>query len=80
MGPAVSDDVDLAQKHETFRRELGLRAARSGAAQLSTPSDFGLCEVCCDPIDAERRRALPGARRCLICQEAAERRRRTHAR
>lgn len=76
----MSDVIDQAQQFETFRRELGLRAARAGAARLATPRAFGLCDGCGDPIEAERRQALPGARKCLTCQEAAERRLRTHAR
>ena len=68
----MSDEADLAQLHEAFRRDLGLRAARADLAGLTSPAAFGLCEDCTDPIDAERRRALPGARRCLSCQEARE--------
>lgn len=70
----MSDDADLAQRHEAFRRELGLRAARAQSDRLSSPSHFGLCHACGDPIDAARRAALPGARYCLPCQAAAERR------
>ena len=76
----MTDVVDQAQRHETFRREIGLRAARAKAEQLSTPHAFGLCDDCGDPIEAERRKALPGAVRCVLCQEAEERRLRTHAR
>jgi RNA polymerase-binding transcription factor DksA len=77
---SVSDDVDLAQKHEEFRRNLSLRAVRAGASELAQPSDFGLCDDCSDLIDAERRAACPGAKRCLLCQERAEQLPRTHAR
>jgi phage/conjugal plasmid C-4 type zinc finger TraR family protein len=76
----MTDIIDRAQQHETFRREIALRAARAKAQDLSTPSAFGLCDDCSDPIDAERRRALPGARRCIFCQEAAERGLRTQFR
>ncbi|MEW5687218.1 MAG: TraR/DksA C4-type zinc finger protein [Pseudomonadota bacterium] len=76
----MADDADLAQRHEEFRRELGLRAARAGVCELATPSAFGLCEGCGDPIEAERREALPAARRCFHCQEAAERRLRLRVR
>jgi phage/conjugal plasmid C-4 type zinc finger TraR family protein len=75
----MSDVLDLAQRHEQFRRELALRAVRAGAEELATPAAFGLCDDCSDLIDAERRKALPGARRCLFCQEAFERRLRTHS-
>lgn len=76
----MTDIADRAQQIEEFRRDLALRAQRSGAAELSRPSAFLLCDECADPIEAERRAALPGARTCITCQEAAERRRRTHAR
>lgn len=68
----MSDDVDRAQEFETFRRELGLRAARSGLDHLADPSGFGLCDDCGDAIEQARRKACPGARRCLSCQEARE--------
>ena len=74
----MSDDGDRAQVHEEFRRDLALRAARSGASRLAQPSAFGLCDDCGEAIDAARRQALPGARRCMACQMAAERRTRTH--
>jgi len=74
----VSDVIDRAQAFDEFRRDLAIRAKRAEAEQLATPSAFGFCDDCGDPIDAERRKALPGARRCILCQEAAERRRRTH--
>lgn len=32
-----------------------------------------LCEVCREPISPERLEALPGTRRCVKCQSAAER-------
>jgi Zn finger protein HypA/HybF involved in hydrogenase expression len=32
-----------------------------------------LCEVCREPIPSERLEALPGTRRCVKCQNAAER-------
>lgn len=70
----VSDIIDQAQRHEVFRRELALRAARAQAAQLAAPAAFGLCDDCGDAIEAARREALPGAKRCVHCQEAAERR------
>lgn len=69
----MTDIIDRAQQIETFKRELEIRAARSGATALASPAAFGLCEDCADPIDAERRKACPGARKCLFCQEAAER-------
>lgn len=79
MGP-MTDTIDQAQRFEAFRRDLALRARRAEAEQLARPSAFLLCDDCGDPIDAERRRAAPGATRCVFCQEAAERRLRTYVR
>ncbi len=73
----MTDIIDRAQEAEQFRRDLLVRAKRAGIAeQLGRPSAFLLCDDCGDPIDAERRKALPGATRCVDCQEAAERGRR----
>jgi DnaK suppressor protein len=36
---------------------------------------YGMCEKCSSPINRERLRALPWARRCLDCQRQAEIRR-----
>src|SRR5262245_32598585 len=36
---------------------------------------FGVCEACERPISSARLRALPTARHCVECEEAAERRR-----
>jgi len=74
----VTDQIDQAQRFEQFRRDLAVRAARAGVPALSTPSGFGLCDDCADPIEAERRQALPGCKRCLTCQEAFERLARTY--
>ncbi len=76
----MTDIIDRAQVAEEFRRDLAVRAARAQASQLATPRAFGLCNDCADPIDADRRKANPTATRCFECQEAAERRRKTHTR
>ena len=76
----MSDQLDQAQAFEEFRRDLALRAARAGVPQLATPSGFGLCDDCGDPIERERIVVVPGCKRCLTCQEAFERLARTHAR
>jgi phage/conjugal plasmid C-4 type zinc finger TraR family protein len=75
----MSDEADLAQGHEEFRRQLALRAARADMPRLATPRAFGLCDDCGDPIEAERRQAVPGASRCLVCQERVEKRARLFA-
>lgn len=44
-------------------------------ARANLPSGPGLarCEECGDPIPEARRKALPGVRRCIACQEEADR-------
>lgn len=83
----MTDVFDRAQEADLFRRELAVsafkdnlaeRAFRAGVRQLAKPSAFLLCDDCGDPIDAERRKAVPACKRCVDCQEAAERRLRTH--
>lgn len=73
----MTDVFDRAQEADQFRRELAIRAFRAGAAELAKPSAFLLCDDCDDPLDAERRRLVPAATRCVLCQEAAEARLRT---
>lgn len=83
----MTDVFDRAQEADAFRREIAIaafkddlaeRAHRAGVRQLAKPGAFLLCDDCAEPIDAERRKALPGVSRCVDCQEAAERRLRTH--
>ena len=64
--------VDVAQA--TQERQLSdemaaVRRAVSGAGAA-------ICAACGDEILAARRRAVPWARRCASCQDAAERDRR----
>ncbi len=59
---AVQDQIDasVADAVERARRRLG--------------QGDGLthCEECGEPIPQARRRALPGVRRCITCQEAMD--------
>ncbi|WP_374569671.1 TraR/DksA C4-type zinc finger protein [Phenylobacterium sp.] len=75
----MSDDLDLAQRHEEFRRGHALSAAQARARQVLGPAAPNACVDCGDDIDEERRAAAPAARRCLTCQEALERRQRLHS-
>jgi len=69
----MSDDVDLAQRHEEFRRDRALGAVLVQAQALTSARPAGTCLDCGEPIEAERLAAAPGARRCFTCQEAVER-------
>jgi phage/conjugal plasmid C-4 type zinc finger TraR family protein len=69
-----SDDMDAAQAQtELIRsREVNGTVAAIRAAEAIGGTDD--CTDCGRDIDVARRRAHPAARRCLSCQQAAERR------
>jgi len=77
----VSDDADLAQRHEQRERRQAIAAVQAEveASAFRWAAD---CIDCADPLDEDRVQACPGATRCITCQEAFERRRalfpRTH--
>ena len=67
-----ADVLDLAQAHT--EREIQLRiAAILASANSGGGSEF--CLDCGDLIAETRRRHVPNAKRCAVCQEAEERRR-----
>lgn len=55
---AVQEQIDATVKD-------GIRRAQS---QIENGAGTTHCTDCGNPIAAERRAALPGARRCLACQ------------
>lgn len=59
---AVQDQIDASVDDavEAARRRLGHGESLSH------------CEDCGEPIPEARRRALPGVRRCIACQEAED--------
>lgn len=59
---AVQDQIDASV-------EDAVEAARS---RLGSGESLTHCEECGDPIPEARRRALPGVRKCIACQEAAD--------
>lgn len=67
----VTDFADEAQEIETAERESAVAEIRRKA----TPAVrvFSECLACGDPIETDRLKANPSARRCLMCQEAFER-------
>lgn len=67
----MPDLFDLASERETLERELLIDATRA-----RNPSGESLhnCGDCGDEIPAGRRRALPGVRTCIYCQQDRERR------
>src|SRR5262245_42504332 len=78
-GGAGGDSADVAT--EMFEQELALGLEQHLRAHLVDLDDalarvesgeYGLCEDCNEPINPERLRALPRARRCLQCQQHRE--------
>lgn len=59
---AVQDQIDASV-------EDGVEAARS---QLGKGESLSHCEECGEAIPEARRRAVPGVRKCIECQEAAD--------
>ncbi len=60
---------ELADIRAEQERDAGIAAARAPLKQTGTLE----CIRCGDEIEAERRAALPSARRCVDCQESFER-------
>jgi len=61
----VLSRLDGAERH--FLDEIDAAQARLAAGT------FGACEGCGKPIPLTRLRAVPTARRCVVCERAAER-------
>jgi RNA polymerase-binding transcription factor DksA len=78
QGDAGGDAVSLGEERErTFeaRHRLVSRVNRlADAIERVRAGDYGICEVCGDPIAAGRLIAIPEAATCVACQDAAERR------
>lgn len=77
----MSDVVDQAEAVEAMDRALRIEAVQAVAASLDGPAVTDRdCDDCQDPIEAARLAAAPGARRCVICEEARERQMRLRGR
>jgi phage/conjugal plasmid C-4 type zinc finger TraR family protein len=61
---------DRAQALEQRQREAALAAF---SANLPSGDSLSHCEDCAEPIPEARRRIVRGCRRCVTCQELAER-------
>ncbi|WP_457812940.1 TraR/DksA C4-type zinc finger protein [Sinorhizobium meliloti] len=62
-------DRELSEQRVEQEKEAAITAARSALA------GHGLneCEECGKPIGEARRRAMPSATRCILCQDTHER-------
>lgn len=58
--------------HDQIRDSLADEVARARAA-MPTGESLLQCEECGEDIPEARRRALPGVRRCISCQEELDR-------
>ncbi|MEX2500304.1 MAG: DksA/TraR family C4-type zinc finger protein [Wenzhouxiangellaceae bacterium] len=56
---AVQDQIDASVEDE-------VRRARAGLGRGTSLSE---CEACGEPIPEARRRAVPGVRLCIACQQ-----------
>jgi phage/conjugal plasmid C-4 type zinc finger TraR family protein len=69
----MADECDMAQDMETLHRRIALENIGSIA---SGRESLHSCEACGDPIPEARRRAVPGVRLCVHCQEDTDARHR----
>jgi phage/conjugal plasmid C-4 type zinc finger TraR family protein len=65
----MADECDMAQRIERFYLDMALEKA--GIQKVGQES-LSHCEVCDEPIPVARRRAVPGVRLCIDCQEEAD--------
>jgi DnaK suppressor protein len=77
---ATLDEGDQAQASErqdmgvAYRERLAGRINRlTRALELLTRGTYGVCEVCKNPIGAQRLAAIPEVTTCRECQERVER-------
>ena len=75
--PDALDEVQLAGERELAIRNLDresslLRNVRSALARIADGS-YGVCLHCEEDIKAKRLEAVPWAKYCIRCQEAADR-------
>ena len=63
----MPDVFDEAQIREAAEREAAIGKVRADAARQQIEGLID-CEGCGEEIPAERRRAVRGARCCIICQ------------
>ena len=68
---AANAAVEVLLSRLTTRDRRRLAEIDAADARLAA-GRYGLCEACGRPIGVPRLRALPAARLCLPCEEAAE--------
>ncbi|WP_175892418.1 TraR/DksA C4-type zinc finger protein [Burkholderia cepacia] len=66
------DDFDHASDIEEQYRALAIAAATRHVCSTAKSEAFCQNDACGEPIHEERRRAVPGCRFCIECQERRE--------
>lgn len=66
------DDFDHASNIEEQYRAFAIAAATRPERSAAVSEEFCQNEACGEPIPDERRRAIPGCRFCVDCQERRE--------
>ena len=76
---SVADAEDLSTRDSFSHQQLSILEARNrmrlqveAALQRLDEGTYGICEDCLTPINEERLKAMPFARRCIDCQRHAE--------
>lgn len=69
----MPDDIDKAQEFAAMRLDIALTAHRFHRRPAFTDGSHGICIDCIQPIPPERLSAVPGAVRCVECEDDFER-------
>ena len=76
---SVADTEDLSTRDSVSHQQLSILEVRNqmrlqveAALQRLDEGTYGICEDCQQPINEERLKAMPFARRCIDCQRHAE--------
>lgn len=67
----MSDLFDLASELEDLHRQVSLDAVMNRMAAPGPEASH--CDDCDEPIPLARLQVVPGCRRCVDCQQIAER-------
>lgn len=74
---ASSDAVSINEQRELAFEVRGRPVERanrlSEALDRLRSGDYGICQICGEPISAGRLQAIPEVTTCVACQDAAER-------
>ncbi len=72
MADMATDNFDRELNLDIGSKEQQLLNQIENALTMIADGTYGKCEECDEPISFERLKAVPFARLCLKCQEAAE--------